>query len=128
MNTKIYKWLILCVAFLVTHDLANAKNEEPLKVYDLEIDVNPQTSSLGIKIELDLKEFKVNRNSEIIFTPVLMADNGQDSLVFDPITICGRTRWYFYQREGLLDQGDAGIYRAGAPRKVNITKQVAFED
>lgn len=126
MKTTIHKY-ILSLVWLLIAAATYAKTYEPLKVYDLDVAVNNQNSTVDIKIELNLKDFKIKGNSEVVFTPVLLSDQRQDSLVFEPITICGRTRWYFYLREGLIDRGE-DIYRAGTPRKITVSRQVPFEE
>ena len=105
-----------------------AKDNMPLRVYDLSVAVNEAPKTVDINIELNLKDFKIGTNKEVIFTPVLLSDSGKDSLVMNPISICGRNRWYFYDRDGLLDNPENNIYRSGQREKINITKTIPFED
>ena len=66
---------------------ALAAPKQPLKVYDVDIDVKEEARLVDIKIELNLKDFKIGRNQEAIFTPVVISDSGQDSIQLEPVTI-----------------------------------------
>lgn len=101
---------------------ALAAPKQPLKVYDVDIDVKEEARLVDIKIELNLKDFKIGRNQEAIFTPVVISDSGQDSIQLEPVTICGRNRWYYYMRAGALDNPSADIYRSGAKGIVTINR------
>ena len=65
-----------------------------------------------IDIDLDIEKYSVNSEREIIFTPVIVADNLSDSLALDPIVIAGRNRWFHYLRDGELEDPLTPIYRA----------------
>ena len=119
--------ILLFAALLFGAVCSSAANREPLKVYDLSVGVSEELREVSVDIELYLKDFRIGRTGEIIFTPVFVSDDGLDSLVMKPFTVCGRSRWYGYLRDGILDRPGSGIYRAGAAEKVSIRKTVPFE-
>ncbi|MDE5661583.1 MAG: DUF3868 domain-containing protein, partial [Muribaculaceae bacterium] len=97
------------------------------KVYDVDVDVNERDSTLSVNIDLRLKEIKLGRDQETILTPVIISADGEETAELAPITICGRNRYYYYLRQGLLDKGDHYIYRAGKDGFAHITETVPFE-
>lgn len=99
-----------------------------LKVYDVDVTVNEQARTVNVALDLNMKDFKLGRNQEAIFTPVILSENGLDSLVMSPITVCGRNRWYYYLRKGLLDTGTAPIYRSGSQEMVHISESVPLQE
>ena len=84
-----------------------------IKLHDLSVNIDEQQGKMRIAIDVDPKEYKVKSEREIILTPILVAENRSDSLLLSEIVIAGRNRWLQYQRQNLLDDGEAGIYRAG---------------
>lgn len=94
------------------------------KAYDAEVTVNEQTGMLDISLDLRMKDFKIGRNGEVVYTPVVISENGSDSLQLAPFTVCGRNRYYWYMREGVLDSRLAPIYRSGSKETVRISESV----
>ena len=95
-----------------------------IKLYDISVAVDSQARKVRVRIGLDIEKYRVNSEREIIFTPVLVARDRSDSLVLEPVTIAGRNRWYHYLRDGVLDGGDSGIYRAG--RKIRAAYDLSL--
>lgn len=120
------KYLALAAIAALACAGATAAEKTPLKVYDAEVSVNQQAETVTLKIDLNLKDFKIARNGEVVFTPMLISDDGQNSIALDPVTVCGRNRWYFYLRNGLAGKADSRVYRAGAKEIVTIFEQVPF--
>ena len=107
---------------------ANVFASDPtLKVHDVLIDVNESAGTVTVGLDLNMKDFKVKRNGEAIYTPVILSANGQDSVVMDPIKVCGRSRYYYYMREGMLDSGLEPIYRSGTKQQVKISETVPLQ-
>ena len=102
-------------------------SDPTLKVYDVDVTVNEQTHTLTMVLDLHMKDFKIGRNGDAIYTPIIFSENGQDSVVMSPFTVCGRNRYYYYLREGFLDTGTAPIYRSGSKETVTITETVPLE-
>ena len=98
-----------------------------LKLYDLQVTVDESARKVRVKIDMNMKDYSVGSEREIVYTPVLLACDGSDSLALQPITIAGRTRWYTYLRNGFLDGGDAHIYRAGTKARAHYDEEFAFE-
>lgn len=99
-----------------------------LKIYDINVNVNEATRKLDVDIDMKMDEIKLGSNREVIYTPIIIAANGPDSLELDPVTVCGRNSWYAYLRSGALDSGDSNIFRSGTKVTAHITQSVPFED
>lgn len=99
-----------------------------LKVNEVDVKVDENAKTLGVDLRLDLKDFKIGRNGEVIYTPIVMSKTGNDSVVLPSFTVCGRTTHYYYLRNGLIDNSNAGmIYRSGSKEIVNYSQTVALE-
>lgn len=96
-----------------------------INIYDINLNVDEANRKVKVKIEIDIADFKVSRDRQMILTPVLMADDKSDSLKLEPIIIAGRNRWYQYLRSGILDDGEEPIYRAG--KKLKAKYDTEFE-
>lgn len=128
MNNFRSKYIALALAACSAVSAYAADSKTPLKVYDADIRVNKVTNTVDIKIELNLKDFHIARNGKAIFTPMLISDNGEKSVEFEPFIVCGRNIWYDYQRYNMTDDNGMQIYRSGAKKTVTITEQVPFEE
>lgn len=101
--------------------------ETPLKVYDIAVAVDKPAQTLDIAIDLNMADYKPGRDRELIFTPVIIGTASQDSLELEPIVVAGRNRWYYHLRQGVLDSGDARIYRAATTERITVREQVPLE-
>ncbi len=107
---------ILCAFAVATPALMAFKStadSTDIKLYDINVAVDEAAAKVRIDIDLDIEKYSVNSEREIIFTPVIVADNLSDSLALDPIVIAGRNRWFHYLRDGELEDPLTPIYRAG---------------
>lgn len=102
-------------------------SDAALKVYDVDVTVNEQARTLELVLDLYMKDFKLGQNAEAIYTPVILSENGRDSVVLSPFTVCGRNRYYWYMRQGALDSGIAPIYRSGSKEQAQIRETVALQ-
>ena len=123
--SKISKYIIM--AAIIGNASAAMAADPSLKVYDVDVNINEPAHLLNMVIDLNMKDFKLSRDSETIFTPVIIASNRADSLELAPITVCGRNRYYYYVRQGLLDTGNARIFRSGSKEMVKISETVDLE-
>ena len=123
MKSKIFALAVAALGFAG----ASAADKMPLKVYDVDVTVNQEADIVNLKIDLNLKDFKIPRNGEAIFTPIFISEDGQNSVELEPITICGRNRWYFYLRNGLAGKAGSRIFRSGAKEIVTIREDVPFQ-
>ncbi|MCH5217341.1 MAG: DUF3868 domain-containing protein [Muribaculaceae bacterium] len=128
MIKTISKYILAGLAMLPAAGVANAAKDAPLKVYDIDVAVNEQPATVDITIQLNLRDFKLGRNKEVTFTPTLVASDGSQSVELEPVTVCGRNRWYWYDRNGGFANPQAQIYRAGSQEIVTITKTLPFEN
>lgn len=121
-------YIALGIAALTAVSANAADTTTPLKVYDADVVVNKATNTIDIKIDLNLSDFNIGRNGKAIFTPMLISDNGEHSITFEPFIVCGRNIWYDYDRHNLVDQPGSRIYRSGQKKTVTITESVPFEE
>lgn len=105
----------------------NTAKATPLKVNDIEVEVNEQSQTLWLNIDLDMADMKLPADREMIFTPVIIAENGTDSLELDPITVAGRNRWYWHLRNSDLDAPGTYVYRAGSTTHATYKERIPFE-
>ncbi len=98
-----------------------------LNLYDIRVAVDESARKLAIDIDLDIDRFKVGSERELIFTPMVFAADGSDSLALEPVTVAGRNRWYHYLRDGVLDVEGNDIFRAGKPVHAKVTRSIDLE-
>lgn len=117
------------LASLAPHAVAavGLKGESPLKVHDIQVSIDETSNQLLLDIDLDMADIKLPANREMIFTPVIIAQNGTDSLELNPITIAGRNRWYWHVRNSDIDDPRAQLYRAGTAEHATYTEHIPFE-
>lgn len=124
--SKITKQILSGALMLCTFSTWAA--DPTLKVNDVDVTVNDKSKTVRVDLKMNLKDFKVGRNGEVIYTPVIVSKTGMDSVVMDSFTVCGRNRYYYYKRNGLLD-GDNGniVYRSGSKQTVNYSQSVDLQ-
>lgn len=98
-----------------------------LKVYDVDVAVNEPDSTVTVGVELKIKEIKLGKNEEAVFTPIIISADSLHSVELDPITVCGRNRWYWYVRQGVVDGDDNHIFRTGKTSFARTSQTVPFE-
>lgn len=84
-----------------------------IRLQDLNLNVDEATGTVAAHIDFAVAGYNVGKDREMIFTPMLIADDRSDSIMLDEVIVAGRNRWYHYLREGMLDSGDANIFRSG---------------
>ena len=102
-------------------------SSDDVRLYDINLTVDEGAEKVRVRIDMAVDSYNVGSDREIIFTPVLLADNLSDSLQLEPIVIAGRNRWYHYLRDGFLDDGDSNIFRAGKKGKAHIDAEFPFQ-
>lgn len=98
-----------------------------VKLYDLNVAVDEQANKVSVMVDLDVSKYSLGKDREMIFTPVLIADNLKDSLQLDPIIIAGRNMWYSYLRNDLIDENDVRIFRAGENKQAVVKSEFPLE-
>ena len=125
---NILRTILISAAVLAAFTPAKAAVQaEAPKVYDVAVAVNEQDSTVSVAIELLLRELSLKSDGELIFTPVIISADGGESLELDPVTVCGRNRWYFHLRNKELEVTNPSIFRAGADEKATMVQIVPFE-
>lgn len=133
MQTYTKKFLAAAAASLALALTASAKGKaasfsasDPA-IYTVDVAVDEAARTLAVNVELRPADFKIGRESEQTFVPVIVGADGR-TLELDTIRICGRSRWYQYLREGALDgNGRAAVFRAGKSGKAVVSRTVTLE-
>ncbi len=99
----------------------------PLKVHDIDVKLDEKAGTIDIVIDIDAADYRLSRDREMIFTPVLINEAGTDSLELDPITIAGRNRWYWHIRNTDTTAPGTYLYRAGSQEHARYSVNVPFE-
>lgn len=95
------------------HAFDLAADSTTIHISRLDVTVDDKARTLSLDIAINPASFSVPTDRQIILTPVLIANDGCDSLELATITVAGRNQWYHYLRNGFLDDADSHIYRAG---------------
>lgn len=126
-NMKRYIFTLAAAAAIAAQAAAAPATTAP-KVYDIAVAVDEAASTVSVDIDLFMKEMRLKSNQELILTPLIISEAGTDTLELDPITVCGRNRWYWHVRAGGLEKmPEARIFRAGTDSHVHLTDKVPFE-
>lgn len=127
-NIRIISVIALLVAGINATVAAELRaDSSDLNLYDIRVAVDESARKLAIDIDLDINRFKVGSERELIFTPMVFAADGSDSLALEPVTVAGRNRWYHYLRDGVLDVEGNDIFRAGKPVHAKVTRNIDLE-
>lgn len=127
MKKFLYSFGLASALILANAPQADAARIPELKVYDLQVDVDETHNTVDISLDLHARAFELSRDREVIYTPVMIALDDSDELELDPVIIAGRNRWYYYMREGALDQPGHNIYRANTDVHARYSTTVPFE-
>ena len=90
----------------------------PLKVYDMAARVDESSRSIAITIDLNMADMHLSRDREMVFTPMIISENGADSLELSPIIVAGRNRYYWHMRNPEFDAPGTKVYRAGSKEQI----------
>ena len=97
---KIY--IALCLLALAATDLcAQRIISRQLPVSNIQL--RPHNHLMHLDMNLDAQAFKASKDKEYVITPVLVADNGIDSVAFEPVVIAGRNLYYRHLRNDDMD-------------------------
>lgn len=94
---------------------------------DITMKRNADLMSVGMDFHLD--QLKMHGDRAIVFAPVIV--NGSDSLVLNPISLYGRTRWIQYERNGMrpFNIGTETAFRFNdRPNQVSYQESVPFQE
>lgn len=87
-----------------------------------QIELKPAGDEMKLSLTLDASKLPSHRDREYWITPVLVAENGADSVEFAPVLISGRNRYYAHLRNDDLD--GASMTRSGKNALVNYSGAV----
>lgn len=89
--------------------------------------LNITCGSAGFSVDMNLLtgEFKPSRNSEYVITPVLISEEGTDSVEFSSVIVAGRNLYYSHLREH--NAGSTPVYYAGKQQEVAYSDKVPFQ-
>ncbi|MDE6753311.1 MAG: hypothetical protein K2J82_01725 [Muribaculaceae bacterium] len=73
------------------------------------VDVSRNDSRLDLRMSLDASRLRLDKNKEMIYTPMIV--NETDTLRMSSFTIAGRNRWYSHLRND--KKFDPSLYRSG---------------
>lgn len=121
----LYIAIAAVTAFAGTTPASAATTKELLKVTDIKI--GRMGDDLSISIDINPRAVNPGRDKEIVFTPVVIADNGDERLPLPSITVAGRNRYYSHIRNNDLPK-DANIWAAGSRETIKYHQEVPFED
>lgn len=101
--------------------------DEVLHLKTLNVNVEEETRRVTVDMEMELKPFHVASEREMSLTPMLIAADKSDSLALAPLVVAGRSRWYRYLRNGVLES-EHNIYRAGSAQSITYHQEIPLED
>ena len=62
------------------------------------INIDRQDGNLVTALQFDFSQVNLSSNTEVVVTPKYIS--GNDSILLEPLTVAGRNRWYWLQRNG----------------------------
>ncbi|MDE7335825.1 MAG: hypothetical protein K2N10_05900 [Muribaculaceae bacterium] len=129
MHTKFFPLLIMAAATIAAPARAAQPEAVDPEIYTVEVSVDETARKLNVDIQLRPERLHIGRDSEQVFTSMVISSAGTDTLMLDTIRICGRNRWYWHVRNGELDNTDRGpkVFRAGQKANAVMHSEVAFE-
>lgn len=104
-DMKALQTILITAAIAATASALTAREAATLKVSDIEIARYDDGKRLKISLDIIPADVNPGRDREVIFTPVLRADNSADSLELPPVYIAGRNRYYHHLRNNDVPEG-----------------------
>lgn len=90
------------------------------------INVSRTDASLRLDIDINPRNVNPGRDKEVIFTPVVIAADGRDSVVMPAVRVAGRNIYYSHLRNHDLPEGTR-LYSAGAREMIEYRASVPYE-
>lgn len=103
--------------------------ETPSMLKVARIEVAHIDSTLKVSFSVNPQRVNPGSDRQVVFTPVVRSmDHGSaDSIVFQPLIVAGRNRYYTHIRNGRIADGEE-IYKAGEKGMIEYTREVAWAD
>lgn len=116
--------MLLAFAALVTNAVsAQTIIDKSLPLSDISITRNAERFTL--KMNLLTEKFRASKDREFLITPVIVSEQGTDSVELAPVLISGRNLYYRHLREDDLD--GVALYHSGKQNVVAYNESVALE-
>ena len=114
---------LMCAACAFGSQSAFPASSPLLKVQDIK--VVRHGGSLVVALDINPRSVNPGRDREVVFTPVVRALEGSDSLVLPSVRVAGRNRYYSHLRNDDLTEGEKVCY-AGAKEALEYRQDVSF--
>jgi len=114
---------LMCAACAFGSQSAFPASSPLLKVQDIK--VVRHGGSLVVALDINPRSVNPGRDREVVFTPVVRALEGRDSLVLPSVRVAGRNRYYSHLRNDDLTEGEKVCY-AGAKEALEYRQDVSF--
>lgn len=119
----------LTTGMLLVCALASASSPE-YNISDIKItglEVRRDGSKMNVNCNIDASSLKLKSNQEVNINPILTS--GSDTLLLAPVTVAGRNRYIFHERNNDLDIDSKGIYHNGkGASDILYDASVSYED
>lgn len=100
-------------------------NPSDVKIDNIEI--RKDGTQVHVNCVIDASSLKLKSNQEVNVRPFLT--NGNDSLYLADVTVAGRNRYIYHQRNNDLEPGSLGIYHNGSSASsIDYHSAVAFQN
>lgn len=90
-----------------------------------DVDVRRESDLLSVAIDVDAARIQPGRDREVLYTPVVRAAAGTDSVVLPSFVVAGRNRYYSHIRNNDLPAGRA-MHLAGSGEAVAYRESTPF--
>lgn len=129
MHTKLLPLFILAAAATAAPAHADQPQAVDPEIYSAEVSLDEATRKLNIDIQLRPDRLNIGRDSEQVFTSMIISSAGTDTLMLDTIRICGRNRWYWHLRNGEIDGSGRArrVFRAGEIANAIMHSEIDLE-
>lgn len=123
--------LALCCAFGLRAQLPSAGGRPVVTgegVSVSEVKVADNEGALFVSMDIDVSGTRLRSNGEAVFTPVVMAEAGEDFIELPAVRVVGRSRWFRYLRECRDEAVLRRIYRQGKTGVIHYQATVPFQE
>lgn len=125
MKNIFYPVFALALAFAGIS--ADAQNIAPKENFPAGVEnITVSKGAELLKVRMEINSYKAKTNQEVLFTPVIKAENGTDSLELPSILLAGRNRYYTHLRDRDIPL-DVTMYHAGGNRVIEYSQNVDIQ-
>lgn len=102
----------------------SAQGESLVRLSD--INIRRAGDKLDVAMDIIPREIRPGRDNEVIFTPVLISQEGTDSLCLPAVRIAGRNRYYTHVRNRDIAPGEK-VYPANSKEVISYRREVPYQ-